>query len=247
MNLIIPMAGLGTRFSQSGFTLPKPLIMVDDKPMYRYAVDSMPIHLASKLIFIMRTNEFTDAIKSDIEKHYNHLANCFIVELDYETEGQAETVLKSASLLNLDQPALIHNCDTYIKPLFDWNSLIESPIDGAVVLFPSKEQRWSYAKLGDNNTRVTEFKEKQVISSHASTGTYFFNNTKKLLDNIKWIMTKNLRENNEFYLSTIYQKMLNEHELIIPLWTKEMLCFGTPEDLVNSLNYLLKKRNKNDR
>jgi len=74
--------------------------MVDDKPMYRYAVDSMPIHLASKLIFIMRSNEFTNAIKSDIEKHYGHLANCSIVVLDYETQGQAETVLKSAALLN---------------------------------------------------------------------------------------------------------------------------------------------------
>lgn len=242
MNIIIPMAGQGSRFSKSGFYLPKPLIKIANKPMYRHAVDCLPLDLATNVIFILRKDTSAD-LEKDIKKNYCHLSNISILILEEETEGQAETILRSHRYLNLSQPTLIHNCDTFITENFKWSELLKKDIEGAIVLFTSQEARWSYAKLDKKNEYIIDIQEKKVISPYASTGTYFFNNTSFLLDTIQYTINNNIRQNNEFYLSTIYQLMIGAHKKIIPLWTKNMKCFGTPYDLVTSLNtMILEKR-----
>lgn len=243
MNIIIPMGGKGARFSTSGFTLPKPLIDVAGKPMYRHAVDSMPLALATKLIFIFRKNSFHDQLSADIKLHYSAY-NCHIKLLEHDTQGQAETVLEGASLLNAAQPTLIHNCDTYIASCIAWKDMLYQNIDGAMVLFKSVEDRWSYAKLNENNSRIIDVREKQVISSYASTGTYFFKDTQLLLKDIQAVITHGWQENNEYYLSTIYRLMLQRRQYILPLWAESLLCFGTPQDLVASLNDMLSEERK---
>lgn len=242
MNIVIPMAGLGCRFSKCGFPLPKPLIVVREKPMYRHAVDCLPLHLANQIIFILRDSDYSLSLENDIKENYAHYTNCSIVKLDKETRGQAETILKASHQMNLNEPTLVHNCDTYIKEKFDWTTVVQDNIDGAVVLFNSNENRWSYAKLDDSGKLVVEFREKKVISSFASTGTYFFKDSSALIDKIQYIIKKDIRENNEFYLSTVFQLMLNLEQKIIPLWTERMLCFGTPPDLVDSLNQMFLER-----
>ncbi len=239
MNIIIPMAGQGTRFANSGFNLPKPLIEVAGKAMYRYATDCLPLHLATRLVFILRENNYSDLIAADIHSHYGSIGLCSVIILDHDTHGQAETVLASQPDLDLGQPTLVHNCDTYIFPSIAWKKVLESHDDGALVLFPSHEERWSYAKLDARMSHVTDIKEKQVISSHASSGTYYFKNTPQLLQDIQTIISSNLRENNEFYLSTVYHLMLQRHQRISPLLVDKILCFGTPRDLVDSLNDML--------
>ncbi|AUH74276.1 sugar phosphate nucleotidyltransferase [Legionella sainthelensi] len=238
MNIVIPMAGLGSRFAQSGFTLPKPLINVGHKPMYRRAVDCLPLTFAKKLIFIIRENEYVDTLKDDIETNYEDLPLALVI-LKHETEGQAETLLYCSEYLDLNEPTLIHNCDTYIKENFNWDHLVQQNIDGAIVLFNSQEERWSYAKLDSNQQYIIDVQEKKVISDYATTGTYFFKNTSDLLEITAKNIQANVRENNEFYLSSTYKSMLQMSKKIIPLWTQKMFCFGTPQDLVNSLNSLL--------
>jgi len=239
MNIIIPMAGQGSRFALSDFALPKPLIDVAGKAMYRHAVDSMPLHLATKLIFILRESAFLNFLISDIKSNYFSRFVCSIVILNEDTRGQAETVLKGESVLNLNEPTLIHNCDSEI--LFDpsWENILKENIDGALILFESQEERWSYAKLDIKEEKIIDVQEKKVISSHASTGTYFFKDSTALINNIQTIINKNLLENNEYYLSTVFQLMLQQQKLLKPLWTKSFLCFGTPQDLVNSLNFII--------
>src|SRR5687768_3634372 len=133
MNIVIPMAGQGKRFVKSGFTFPKPLINVAGRAMYRHAVECLPLHLATKLIFILRKSNFLDSLISDIKTHYSSYP-CSIVVLNYDTQGQAETVLKSASILDLEKPTLIHNCDTSISPGLPWQTIVQEDSDGAMVL-----------------------------------------------------------------------------------------------------------------
>ncbi len=235
------MAGLGTRFSQSGFVQPKPLIKIAGKSMFRHAVDCLPLKSANKVIFIMREDSFSSELEKEIIKNYAHLP-LFILKLDHETEGQAATILTSEALLNLNEPTLIHNCDTYIKEDFNWEDIVAQNIDGAIVLFSSDETRWSYAKLDEDEQYIIEVQEKNVISNHATTGTYFFKNTVDLIYLIRKNIEENKRHHGEFYLSTVYQSMITINKKIIPLWTKKMLCFGTPADLVDSMNDLLENR-----
>lgn len=237
MNIVIPMAGLGSRFTQSGFLLPKPLINIGNKPMYRFVTDSLPLELASNVVFILR-KDAPHEIEEDIRKNYRHLSKYSITKIK-KTEGQAETVLQGSMHLDFNKPTLVHNCDTYIKEDFNWKGLLKKNVDGAIVLFSSNEDRWSYAQLDSQKKYVVDIQEKKIISPYASTGTYFFKDTKALLKTIQFNLDNNIRENNEFYLSSVYRSMLHEKKKIIPIWTKSMLCFGTPQDLTDSLNQLI--------
>lgn len=241
MNIIIPMAGNGSRFLNAGFNLHKSLIKVASKEMYRYAIDGLPLKQSTKLIFIISKNEFTELLKNNIQHHYFQKYNCSIVVLEDKTEGQAETVLKSAEFLNYEQPTLIHNCDTFVS--FSLSELIANHCDGAIVVFNSEEERWSYAKLNNKKNKIIDVQEKKVISQCASTGTYYFRDTALLIQNIKNLIKNQIKQNNEYYLSSVYSLMISDNKNIIPIWCTQMLCFGTPQDLVNSLNYIINKIN----
>lgn len=232
------MAGQGRRFANSEFRLPKPLINVAGKSMYRHAVDSLPLYLASKLVFILIKSKYLDLLVDDIKLNYSNYPLSIIV-LENETNGQAETVLKSEHELDLAVSTLVHNCDTYFSINQIWNDLLKSQNDGALLLFKSTENKWSYALLNENCSKIIDIKEKKVISEHASTGTYYFKNTYDLLANIKFIINNNIKENNEFYLSIVYRIMIQYQKIILPLWTRRFLCFGTPQDLVDSLNQII--------
>lgn len=108
-----------------------------------------------------------------------------------------------------------------------------------MVLFQSHEERWSYARLNKSQTKIIDVREKKVISPYASTGTYFFQDTPLLVKNIERVMRQEWRENNEYYLSSVYRLMLQNNCAILPLWASHPLCFGTPMDLVNSLNIMV--------
>lgn len=242
MNIIIPMAGKGRRFAESDFKLPKPLIDVAGKSMYRHAVDSLPLHLASKLIFVLSKNEYLDVLTTDIKLNYSNYPLSIIIQENNPT-GQAASVLESAGALNINSPTLVHNCDTYFSIDNIWENLLASQNDGALLLFKSNESRWSYARLNEESSRIIDVKEKKVISEHASTGTYYFKNTTDLIADIKFIIANDIKENEEFYLSTVYRIMLKHQKIILPLWIKKFLCFGTPQDLVSSLNEIIANPN----
>lgn len=239
MNIIIPMAGLGSRFEKAGFRLPKPLIKVGNIPMYQLAVNCLPLRMATKLVFVLRESAYASKLKAHIYTHYQPIVNCEVVLLKEETQGQAETVLKAAPLLDKQLPTLVHNCDTAIDPALNWENLVKNKMDGALLLFPSHEKRWSYARVDAEKREVLEVREKEVISPHASTGTYYFSDTPYLIHNIDYLIENKLKQNGEYYLSTVYKLMLQDKKVIKPFWTDKIECYGTPEDLVNSLNQLI--------
>lgn len=238
MNIIVPMAGKGSRFNSAGFDLPKALINVAGKAMYRYSIDGLPLNLVTKLIFIIKKNNFSQTLEEDIEKHYGSYPYSIII-LENDTQGQAETILKAAAEIDLNLPTLIHNCDTYIATGVDWQQLIKEKIDGAIFLFESNEDRWSYVKLDKRGLTIIDIQEKKIISTHATTGTYYFKDSVELLKNIQKIIDQNLKTNNEYYLSSVYHLMLKQNKVILPMWVEDILCFGTPQDLVKSLNRMI--------
>lgn len=246
MNIIIPMAGYGQRFVDSGFRLPKPLIPIADQAMYRYAVDCLPLEMASRLVFIIRNDQFTNDLTQDIINCYSQYA-VYIIALDHVTRGQAETVLKAQNIIDLNQPTLIHNCDTMIAHDLPWQTMINKDYDGCIVSFYSNLDRWSYIRLNKAKKLVIDIQEKKVISNYASTGTYYFKDTWQLMNNIKKIIDQNLSVNHEYYLSTVYQIMLEKAMKIAPLHSPLSLCFGTPQDLVDSMNILLLNSQSSDK
>ncbi len=229
MNIVIPMAGKGSRFSQAGFEVPKPLIEVHGRPMYQWAANSLPLDQAGKLVFILRQDEFTDQLSDDIA--YTYAAyDPEIVILDAFTRGQAETVFLAADVLDTNQPTLIHNADT----AFESMTLPDAQSFGGLVTFESapNDARWSFARVDEQDIdKVVEVREKQIISRYASTGTYYFNDTTWLLQAIDHQLSHDLTEQGEFYIAPLYNQAIAEGHYIELLHCHNFTGLGTPEEL----------------
>ena len=235
MNIVVPMAGLGVRFANAGYTTPKPLIPVLGKPMYAWAVESLPLRDAQSLIFVLlRTQPGLAELKSDIQARFSKHAPV-VLEVPELTAGQAVTVLRARDYISNEAPLLIHNADTGFEADPSWaQRALSSGADGALLVFSSNEPRWSYSRE-DENGRVVEVREKIVISSWASTGTYWFRRGSDYVRLADARLGRAERESGEFYVAPLYNDLIAEGGNVRNFPINRLLCFGTPEDLAATL------------
>jgi len=242
LNIVIPMAGAGSRFEQAGYTFPKPLIEIDGQPMIKFVVDN--INMDANYIFIVQKNHYE---KYNLQYLLNMIApDCKIITIDHVTEGAACTVLLSKNLINNENPLLLANSDQFVE----WNSYdfmynaTNTMNDGAILTFKSVHPKWSYAKI-DTEGFVEEVAEKKPISDIATVGIYFW---KKGCDFVKYaesMIHKNIRVNNEFYVCPVYNEGISDGQKYKTYHVKNMWGLGTPDDLNYFLNAYYNKRSNN--
>ncbi len=233
MNIVIPMAGRGSRFVQAGIDVPKPLINVRGKPMYAWAVDSLPLSLAGKVIFICLDEHLqTQDLESDIRSRYAQL-NPVILSLNQVTEGQACTVLEARDLINNDEPLLIYNADTFCRTSLGqtWDQ-VNGDIAGFIGIFQAPGDKWSFARL-DESDRVVETAEKRRISEWATTGLYYFSRGSDFVRHADEMIAANDRVNGEFYVAPVYNRMIAAGAHIKGDKAEAVWVLGTPEDLAH--------------
>jgi len=228
MNVLIPMAGAGSRFQQAGYTFPKPLIDVRGKPMIQVVAENLNVEAT-----------FTYVVQKEHREKYNldTLLNlitpkCNIVEVEGVTEGAACTTLLAKEFINNDQPLLMANSDQFVE----WDSnefmykMVEQDLDGGIVSFKATHPKWSFAKV-DSHGYVTEVAEKNPISDIATVGIYYW---KKGSDYVKYaeqMIQKNIRVNNEFYVCPVFNEAIEDGKRIKTFDVPNMWGLGTPEDL----------------
>jgi len=228
MNVLIPMAGAGSRFEQAGYTFPKPLIEVENKPMIQLVIESL--NLNANYIFIIQKEH---QIKYNIKSVLRILQpECKIIELDYLTEGAACTTLLAKEFINNSDPLIIANSDQYVswnssKALYDFNS---KNLDGAILTFEAIHPKWSYAKCDDEGF-VIEVAEKKVISKNATVGIYYWKKGSDYVSSAEEMIKKNIRVNNEFYVCPVYNEFLSKNKKVKIHNVDQMYGLGTPEDL----------------
>lgn len=232
LNVLIPMAGAGTRFSEAGYTFPKPLIDVNGKPMIQAVVDS--IGIKAKYTYIVQREHFE---KYNLENVLNLITpGCNIVKIDGITEGAAVTCLKAKEHIDTDAPLVIANSDQIVE----WNSkefmydLYTKNADGGIAIFKSTHPKWSYAKVGEFGT-VTEVAEKNPISDNATVGIYYWKHGSDFVKYTEQMIHKNIRINNEFYTCPVFNEAIQDGRRIYALPVKKMWGTGTPEDLATYL------------
>lgn len=234
MNVLIPMAGRGSRFQKAGYTFPKPLIDVNGMPMIQRVVDNLNID--ANYIFV---------VQKEHREQY-HLDTMFklfvpkftVVETDGVTEGAACTVLLAKEHINNDLPLLMANADQ----LIEWNSnefmykMQEQKSDGCIITFTSAHPMFSFAKADDEGT-VSEVAEKNPISNQATTGHYYWTKGSDFVKYAEQMISQNKRVNNEFYVCPVYNEALNDGKLIKTYHIEKMWSLGTPEDLNHYLTH----------
>lgn len=233
MNIVMPMAGRGSRFAQMGISTPKPLIDVRGKPMYAWATEGLPLESARRLIFICLAEHLTDrALENDIRTRYAKY-DPVIVALNEVTEGQACTVLKAREWINNDDPLLIFNADTYC-PTTLARALVayDAPVDGVLDVFRAPGDKWSFARTNERG-RVVETAEKRRISEWATTGLYYFRRGRDFVKHAEAMIADNQRENNEFYVAPVYNRLIAAGADIRTNLVETVWVLGTPEDLAH--------------
>jgi len=238
MNVIIPMAGLGSRFRQAGFSIPKPLIPVLGRPMYAWATESLPLPHATALIFVLLKSqpEYADLRRDILERYAAHKP--IVLDVPALTAGQAVTVLAAAALIDNEQELLIHNADTAFTMQRDWvTEAVRHLADGALLVFDSIEKRWSYSRE-DADGRVVEVREKVVISNHASTGTYYFRRGADFVRLARLRLTQQGKESGEYYVGPLYNDLIAAGGQVRNYKIDKLYCFGTPEDLAQTVKTL---------
>lgn len=232
MNVLIPMAGAGSRFAQAGYTFPKPLIEVNNKPMIQVVVDNLNIE--ANYIFIVQQEHYD---RYNLKQFLNLIApGCQIVCVNGMTEGAACTTLLAKHLIDNDQPLLIANSDQFVE----WNSneclyaFTAEGIDAGIVTFQATHPKWSFVLL-DEKGFVNEVAEKKPISDIATVGIYFWRHGADYVKYAEQMIAKNIRTNNEFYVCPVFNEAIADNKKIRIKMIDRMWGLGTPEDLKHFL------------
>lgn len=233
LNVLIPMAGAGSRFEKAGYVLPKPMIDVKGRHMIQVVVENL--NLEAHFIYVVQQSH---------RKQYNLDAvlnlmtpGCKIVEVDGLTEGAACTALLAKEMIDNDSPLFFANSDQFVE----WNSsefmykMQETNVDGGIAVFEAHDPKWSYAKT-DATGRVVEVAEKNPISSLATVGYYYWKRGRDFVKYASEMIAKNIRVNNEFYVCPVFNEAIQDGKHIHTFKVNKMWGLGTPEDL----NFFLK-------
>lgn len=234
LNIVIPMAGAGSRFAKMGYKDPKPFIPVDGKFMISHVIDNINIP-GAKYIFICQKEHLKEYGGAFVQylKDKTFIKDFEILGIDGLTEGAAVTVLKAREFIDNNDELLVVNSDQLLGSddiLRAVSSFEKDGADGGIICFFNKSQKWSYVEINDRRL-ITRIAEKQPISEHATVGVYWFRKGSKFTECASAMIQKNDRVNGEFYLAPVYNYLIMEEGKISPYFINSFHGLGTPEDL----------------
>jgi UDP-N-acetylglucosamine diphosphorylase / glucose-1-phosphate thymidylyltransferase / UDP-N-acetylgalactosamine diphosphorylase / glucosamine-1-phosphate N-acetyltransferase / galactosamine-1-phosphate N-acetyltransferase len=238
INIVIPMAGAGSRFALAGYTKPKPFIDVAGKPMIVRVLENL-YYPNARYILIAR-QEHLEA-ERELVKQIQSQFNVVFIPIKQLTEGTACTVLYARQYINNDEALLIANSDQIVDmTIADFiNDSDRRSLDGSILTFTDiqRNPKWSFARI-DVDQLVEEVQEKKAISDQATVGIYYYKKGSDFVDAAIDMFIERDRINNEYYTCPTYNYAIKSKKKIgifnIP--ADSMHGIGTPEDLTAYLN-----------
>jgi len=247
LNVVIPMAGAGSRFAKAGYKAIKPLIDVLGKPMIQRVIENLNL-VTSRHIFLCQQRHMD-------EYHLDMLLPWFVgggsggggnggkagavtvVAVPDLTEGAAVTLMAAEQYLtDLDSGLFIANSDQFVEGfnMTEFMYRMQAPgVDAGIVVFdcPERDPKWSYAAVDPVTGWVTEVAEKRAISNLATVGFYYWKRGSDFFRYTKSMIAKNIRTNNEFYVCPVFNEAIADGKNIAVYRCSRMWGLGTPEDL----------------
>lgn len=243
LNVVITMAGRGSRFYDAGYTVPKYEIIAHDRSLFEWSMLSLKNFLTSdcRVIFVcLEENKSSDFVLQKTKEL--GITDVHIIELKKITDGQATSAYLSRELWMPDCPLLIYNIDTYVKPHALQPCDIRPGSDGWVPCFQVPGEHWSFVKLGDDGWAV-DLAEKQRISDYASIGLYWFSRASRYAELYERFFSdpKNLVR-GEKYVAPLYRQLISEGGKISmsDLRLSDVHVLGTPAELDQFLGLSIK-------
>lgn len=242
--IVIPMAGMSSRFFKAGYTKPKYMLEAHGQTLFDHSVKSFQAYFSTlPFLFIVRNVYETETfVKEQAQKL--GIKEFYIVVLDKETKGQAETVTLGLELLEQQRPdyqgpITVFNIDTF-RPNFKFPE-VSNRGDGYLEVFRGSGDNWSFAlPEKEGSTKVIKTAEKNPISDLCSTGLYHFNRKQAYLDAYQAYVAKPQQEweKGELYIAPLYnlliEKGLEVHYHLID--RSEVIFCGVPQEYTDFLN-----------
>lgn len=209
LNIVLPIAGRGSRFADAGFTLPKPLIPVHGVPMIETVIHNVRPRQPHRLVVVaLREHLHNTGLVEILERV---APGCAIVPVDQVTEGAACTVLLARDLIDTAEPLMLANSDQWVD--IDINTYLAhmetAHADGLIMTMAADDPKWSFVGL-DPRGFVTRVVEKQVISNEATVGIYNFRRGHDFVRAADEMIRRDLRVNGEFYVAPVYNQLIEE-------------------------------------
>lgn len=235
LNIVVPMAGLGSRFAAAGFSEPKPLISVFGRPMIELVIHNLRPEVAHRFIFIcLRAHDSSHGLKGRLQAM---APGCKVVLTDGLTAGAACSVLLARQWIDGAHPLLVANCDQYVDVSIDdfLASQSHAGLDGLIMTMPASDPKWSFVRRGPSGL-VEEVREKAVISSEATVGLYLFARGADFVHAARAMVARDERVHGEFYVAPVYNDIIGAGGRIgaYDIGTR-MHGIGTPADLAGFL------------
>ena len=226
-NILVPMAGLGSRFIKEGFKVPKQLINIKDKHLIDISLDCLD-YKDCNLIFVVRDETvYNFHIDELLKKKFGD--DIKIVVLDKLTDGSVCSCLYAEEYIDNDAPLVIHTLDIEFRPVFDPHSMNDLDADGLLLTFKSNSANYSYADV-DEDGYVKRTAEKKAISSNACVGIYGFKKGSDFCKYAREMIAKDIRTKNEFYIAPLYNLLVDDGKKIVTSTVDKMHVFGTPDE-----------------
>jgi NDP-sugar pyrophosphorylase family protein len=228
MQLLIPMAGHGSRFTQAGHTCPKPLIPIRGQTMIERVVENLEILRPVRTVFVVLEQHY-DSVNERLSKLVDF--GCFVVPIPTVLPGAAHSCLAAAKVLDLTDAVVVANCDQLMLWSYrDFTNLKPWEADGIIWTFSSNSDKNSYVEI-DTQGRVLRVREKEVISNHATCGVYYWRRALDMLWSCQKMIDKGITTNGEAYLAPSYNELIAAGAEIRTLPVMKHYPIGTPEDL----------------
>lgn len=242
---MIPMAGLGSRFSSAGYQIPKPLLPIHGVPMYQIVLANL-FHPSIETITLACPRSWD--LAAGIKRASGQLGIPInLIEVDSVTDGPARTVALAAALLDPSSPVVTANSDQYLDAslgLF-YSSLAERKSEGLVLCMKDDDPKWSYVQTSSDG-RVTKVREKEVISNQATVGVYGFASAALMLEAFDSMFRVEDRTNGEFYVAPSYNHLISRGCDIRAIGLGEvgsiMHGLGVPDDYEAFMGKAVSKR-----
>lgn len=234
INVVIPMAGAGSRFKIAGYNMPKPFIEFEGKMMIEHVLSSFK-GVDANFILVLQ-EKFLSEQKIQLETLKSKYSLDFVT-VPTLTMGAAITALAAHKKINSEFDIIFADSDNIFSSA-DIVNFIEftrkNDFSGALLTINSDKPCYSYAKV-DSNGFLIETKEKEVISNHAITGVYYFKSVNEFRDSVIDLVVESDLSKGEFYMSNVFNHLKKITNKIGVYDISKFDCVGTPEQLAEYL------------
>lgn len=229
IHLIIPIGGAGIRFREKGFCLPKPLIELQGRPFFFWAVQSVLKFIAVEDLIFVVLQEHIDTFGID-KKIYEYYPNARIQVIPHVLNGAVLTCREGIKAICDDNPILFNDCDhAFICSRFydDYRLGQLDSMDGALLTFHSDSPNYSYVNYDGQGTVIGTV-EKIVVSNEAICGAYYFKNKNVFAEAVTAYLEQCAYK--EYFVSGVYNELAQKKKKIVTFVVDEHISFGTPEE-----------------